>query len=162
MSLAKLKQGSNSVQKYASQFDRIMVHIPRMTETEKYQRFFDGLKDNIRSEIRRRRTKDDKRFYVTLKAMATEAETIIEESCSDGSKKQSFGDHNRRRASFTEKTQKLAKKLLTIKKDVKCFHCRKTGHYSRDCWTRKNSESATNSSSSTSSLSVKGTPTTVL
>ena len=130
--LYKLTQ-MKSVQDYIAEFTRLSFLIPDLAETEKFHRFKEGLKPEIRNEM-------DKRGITTnLTNLQTQAQKYDEILFSQ--RERPTFDKNFKKKKFYEIEKKPEVKQVkeikqvkpNFKKEVTCYNCQKKGHMAKEC-----------------------------
>jgi hypothetical protein len=131
--LYKLTQTS-SVQNYISEFTRLSFLIPDLEEREKFHRFKEGLKPEIRNEM-------DKRGIIrNLPFLQSQAQKFDEILFSQREKPTPNKGFDFKKKKFYEIEKKPEVKQIKKferkpdnKKEVTCYNCQKKGHMAKEC-----------------------------
>src|SRR5215212_6215747 len=131
--LYKLTQTS-SVQNYISEFTRLSFLIPDLEEREKFHRFKEGLKPEIRNEM------DKRGITRNLPILQSQAQKYDEILFSQREKSTTNKTFEFKKKKFYEIEKKLEVKQIKKferkpdnKKEVTCYNCQRKGYMAKDC-----------------------------
>jgi viroplasmin and RNaseH domain-containing protein len=134
--LKKTKQ-TTTVQDYVFRFRQVMVKVTQMAELDKVEHFISGLKTKTRKEVSFHSPENIEEAY-QLALRYDQAFEYGFRSLESIQGKPGFLHHNTPMEIDNVKTREPLKKLTAeekekLKKQGKCFKCRRSGHIAKNC-----------------------------
>src|SRR3954454_8939814 len=131
--LYKLTQMS-SVQNYISKFTRLSFLIRDLEEREKFHRFKEGLKPEIRNEMDKRGIT---RNLPNLQSQAQKYDEILFSQREKSTTNKTFEFKKKKFYEIEKKPEvkqiKKFERKLDNKKEVTCYNCQRKGHMAKEC-----------------------------